>query len=57
MLEQFFRRRRLRAKGAMVTLSHTLWKHKMIGAVNIDILETKRSEPLYVLLSNLLRAL
>ena len=35
----------------MVALSHTLWKNKMVRAVDIDMLKTKRSEPLYILWS------
>jgi hypothetical protein len=56
MLEKLFRRRRQGTKGAMMALSHTLWKHEMIGAVDIDMLKTKRSKPLYILWTNLLSA-
>src|SRR6266487_6366094 len=54
MLEKLFRRRRRGTKGAMVALSHTLWKNKMVRAVDIDMLETKRSKPLHILWPNLL---
>ncbi len=37
-----------------MALSHTLWKHEMIGTVNIDMLKAKRSKPLHILWSNLL---
>ncbi len=40
----------------MVALSHTLWKNEMIRAVDIDMLETKRSKSLYILWPNLLPA-
>ena len=33
----------------MVALSHALWKHKMIGAMNINMLETQRSNPFHIL--------
>lgn len=49
MLEKLFRGRRQGAKGAMMAVSYTLWKHEMIGAMNIDMLETKRSDPLHIL--------
>jgi len=38
----------------MAALSHTLWEHEMIGAVNIDMLKAKRSKPFHILWSNLL---
>ncbi len=33
----------------MVTLSYTLWKHKMIGAMDVNVLETQRSNPFHIL--------
>jgi hypothetical protein len=53
-LEKLFNRRGQRTKGTMIALSYALWKHEMIGAMDIDMLETKRSEPLYILWSDLL---
>src|SRR5947209_18567032 len=54
MLEKLFRRRHQGTKGAMMALSHTLSKNKMIGAMHIDMLETQRSKPLHILWPNLL---
>ncbi len=36
----------------MVTLSYTLWKHKMIGAMDVNVLETQRSNPFHILSSS-----
>jgi len=33
----------------MMALSHTLWKHEMIGPMNIEMLKAKRSKPFYFL--------
>lgn len=38
----------------MVTLSHALWKNEMIGSMDVDMLETERSEAFYILWSSLL---
>jgi hypothetical protein len=40
----------------MMALSDSLWKHEMVGAMDIDMLETQRRALLYVLLSSLLSA-
>jgi len=55
-LEKLLRRRGKGTKGAVVALSYTLWKNKMIRAMNINMLETQRSEPFHVLWQNLLPA-
>jgi hypothetical protein len=41
----------------MMALSHTLRKNKMIGSMDVDMLETQRSEALYILWSSLLSAI
>jgi hypothetical protein len=38
----------------MVTLSHAFWKHEMIRAMDIDVLETQRSNPFHILSSSFL---
>ena len=53
-LEKLFGRGGGLSKRAMVSLGNGFWEGEVIFAMNIDMLETQRSQPFYILWSNLL---